>query len=148
MNIPPNTIRIPYYQEKCALHYLGCEFPKKLHYQTCSKLCGEIKLILEHKGAIPVICLENGQCGLKNFGCNIPTVKNSKTGQYYPGCNFQHTEIVKRILMTGRVAIITKTTIEKSLKNGIKKAHSSAWTNCHKPKPVKELYFHGKCATV
>lgn len=121
----------------CSLSYLGCNQSPKYNYPTCSKICGDLKLILDHPGSVPVIVLGNGSCGLKQFGCSNPTYKNLKTGEYYTGCCLRHSEMIKRIMMTGQYVIIDNDKIlepHKKLENSIKKSYSSCWMEAYRQK--------------
>lgn len=63
----------------CSLSCLGCNQIPKFNYPTYSKIYGDLQTILDHPGGIPIVVLEDGYCGLKQFGCFNPTIKNSKT---------------------------------------------------------------------
>lgn len=133
---------IPIQNRTCSLSHLGCNQSPKFNYPTCSKICGDLQTILDHPGGVPIIILEDGHCGLKQFGCTNPTIKNSKTSEYYTGCCFRHSEMVKRIMMTGHYVIMQDVTPQEKLEDGIKKSYSSCWMEASQKKEPK--VFLGK----
>ena len=104
----------------CELSIHGCDQQSKYKYQTCSKICGDLKTIIHHQGALPIIDLTPGVCGLINFGCNDIPRKHPRTNKYYQGCSQRHTRMIESLIMNGMV-VTSGTTCNTMKKKSIAK---------------------------